>query len=132
MAQRGAQGLGLVLRGGDDAQVHALHRSTEHLNLPLLKRAQQLGLKCLRCVAHLIEKQHATARLLKIALAMSLRSGVGAAFHTEQAGRREFRGYSRHVDGNPGASMQRAASVQRPGHQLLASARRPDQQHIVG
>ena len=111
VAQRGAQGLGLALGGGDDAQVHALHRAAEHLDFALLKRAQQLGLQRLRCVAHLIEKQHAIARLLKIALAMSLRSGVGAAPGAEQAGRRQFHGHSRHVDGHPGTSTQRTASV---------------------
>ena len=63
---------------------------------------------------------------------MRLRSSVGAAPGAEQAGRRQFHGHSRHVDGHPGTSTQRAASVQRPGHQFLAGARRPDQQHVVG
>jgi hypothetical protein len=99
------------------------------LELPLLQDAQHLGLHGRRHVPHLVEEEGAAVGQLELPLAGRHRAGEGAALVAEELALHQLGRHRRAVHLHEGAALAPRALVEGPGHQLLAGAVLPGDQH---
>ena len=122
--------LEILVGGGEHAHVD-LERlvAADALELALLQRAQQLGLRLERHVADLVEEQRAAVGGLELAFAARDGAGEGAALVAEQLALDQLAAERGAVHLDQRLAAARAAVVQRVGHQLLAGAALAADQH---
>ena len=111
-----------------------------HFHLPLaigaealeaagLEHAQQLHLPGQRQVADLVEEQGAAVCGLELALARSVRAGVGAGLGAEQLGLDQLAGQGAAVEGDERPLAHCGVGLDDLGDALLAGTVRPGDQH---
>ena len=115
--------------GGYHPDIHFADCPANRLHFPLLQGAQQLGLHLARGIPDLIHEQGAALCLAKKAGIGRGGTGKRAAHIAKQGGRRQARGYRRHIDAHQRAAA-RAGAMQGGSHQFLAGAGLAPHQHI--
>ena len=120
-----------ILVGRGNHANAAAHRvvAADAVVLPVGKHAQQSRLQVERHVTDFVEKQRTAIGLLEAATACGLRAGERSALVTEKFGFEQILGNRGSVDRDERPLCARAVLVQRVGHQLLARARLPGDQH---
>ena len=122
--------LEITVGGGDHANIHPDQSITTHaLQLALLKHPEQFGLDVRGHLADFIQQNRATVRQLETPLALGHGPGESPLLMPEELALNEvFRDRRAvHLDERPVGSGTLA--VNRPGHQLLAGAALPLNQH---
>ena len=124
------RGLEIEMGGGDHAHVHLLVRDEPtRSNSPSCSTRRNLTWMSGGKVADLVEEDGAAVGQLEPALAHRDRAGEGALLVPEQLAFDQRRRQRRAVDPDERPGVAAAALVQRTGEQLLAGARRSQQQH---
>ena len=98
-------------------------------DLALLERAQQLHLQVALQVAHLVQEERRARGLLEEADLAGLRAGEGPLLVPEQLGFQDALGQGGHVDRVEGPVAPLALVMEGAGHQLLARAALPVDEH---
>src|SRR5262249_18359458 len=120
VVDRGAQ---VAVRRRDDADVDRPHlRRAQAPDLPLLERAQELGLDVEGQLADLVEEDGAAAGGLEGADALGVGAGEGAALVAEELALEEVLGHGAAVDDDEGAGGARARGVDAERGLALAGA----------
>ena len=117
-------GLEVAVRGRDHAHVDARRLLVaQPLELPVLDRAQQLGLPLQRHRTHLVEQQRAAIGELEAAVAIGGRAGERALAVAEELALPDLERHRRAIDLDEGGRRASGERVQATGQQLLARAR---------
>jgi len=123
-------GFQVLVGGGDDPHV-GLERlvAADPVIVAVGQHPQQAGLQFRGHVADLVEEQGATGGFLEAAATLGGGPGKGAALVTEQLGFEQVLGDGGGVEGDERLVGPGAVAVQGAGHQLLAGAGLPGDQH---
>ena len=132
LAERSARDLDrqVPVGGGQDARIHLYRRcAAEPVDLPLLQRAQQLGLQADVHLADLVQQQRAAVGCLELADAARHGAGEGTLFVAEQFRLQQVVGDGGAVQRDNGTGGAARAAVDVAGQYLLAGAGLTGDQH---
>src|SRR4029077_5254806 len=113
----------ILMRGNDDAHIHALRAiAAEALEFLFLQDPQQLGLQLHRQVADFVEEPRAAIGKLEAAGFLTEAAGEGAAFVAEELGFQEPGGNGGAIDLDESALTAGAKIMDGASKELLAGA----------
>ena len=115
--------LQIAIGGGYNPNIHGNRRNSAHaLELPLLKKPQQLGLQFLRDIADLVEKNRAAMGQFYLTGLTPVRAGKRPLFMAEQFALQEFLRQTHRVDSDKGPIFSFTPVVNGPSKDFFAGS----------